>query len=221
MLYLSGFSDFSGSQQTYDIIKNGFDKQLNLFKELVLITMNRLEKIAKEVWENLGAATTQKDHPWRYTSLSTLAKNQPESRLIVLRQIDNSQRNLIFYTHYLSSKIAQIQSNPRGCCLFWDEKRAVQLRLKGNIVIHFEDDTSARHWVKIPPYRRFEYTRSSPPGSKLSASNEEKDLRESPSFFAVLQFYCEEMDWLKLGRTEHLRAQFQWKEEWQGEWVMP
>lgn len=55
----------------------------------------------------------------------------PNARVVLLKQFDS--RGFVFFTNYESKKGLEIQTNPRGCLLFYWDKLARQVRINGNI----------------------------------------------------------------------------------------
>ena len=62
-------------------------------------------------------------------SLSTVLGGQPDSRMVLLKSID--ERGFVFYTNIESPKGQALLENPRACLLFYWEPLGRQVRIRG------------------------------------------------------------------------------------------
>jgi pyridoxamine 5'-phosphate oxidase len=69
-------------------------------------------------------------HPEAMT-LSTINNGCPDSRVVLLKTIDNT--GFIFFTNYESSKGKDLEKNPNACMLFYWEKLKRQVRIRGTV----------------------------------------------------------------------------------------
>ena len=63
--------------------------------------------------------------------LSTINNGCPDSRVVLLKTIDNT--GFIFFTNYESSKGKDLEKNPNACMLFYWEKLKRQVRIRGTV----------------------------------------------------------------------------------------
>ncbi len=181
-----------------------------------------LQQIHDNNWKTLIRATVDKKHPYRNVVLASTSTGYPQLRMVILRQVDTTHRTLTFYTHYLSAKVEQFQTDSRSSCLFWNDRQKVQLRLQGTMTVHYQDELAQQYWQKVPEFRHFEYTHPVAPGTPIDAPGQRMEDSSDDHYFTVLSFEVNSMDWLELGRDGHRRARFWWVEqEWNGGWLMP
>jgi len=69
-------------------------------------------------------------HPEAMT-LSTINNGCPDSRVVLLKTIDNT--GFVFFTNYESSKGKDLEKNPNACMLFYWEKLKRQVRIRGTV----------------------------------------------------------------------------------------
>jgi len=69
-------------------------------------------------------------HPEAMT-LSTINNGYPDSRVVLLKTIDNT--GFVFFTNYESSKGKDLEKNPNACMLFYWEKLKRQVRIRGTV----------------------------------------------------------------------------------------
>ena len=81
-------------------------------------------------------------------ALSTVdAEGQASSRMVLLRGLD--QRGLVFFTHYLSKKGAELSRNQRAALLFWWGNLRRQVRIEG-VVEPISDEESDAYFGSRP-----------------------------------------------------------------------
>ncbi len=86
--------------------------------------------------------------------LSTVYKNKPSSRVVLLKGIDKG--GFEFYTNYQSRKGKQIELNPYGCLNFFWPQLEQQVRIEGRV-------------GKLSAVESNRYFSSRPQGSKIGA----------------------------------------------------
>jgi hypothetical protein len=118
--------------------------------------------------------------------------------------------------------------------LFYHPKKWLQLRFSGNAQVHTNDEATESNWKRVSPTSRINYCSEYPPGSPtekqtLSPSRllHDKaikllDHQEAHINFAVIVCRFDQMDWLLLKLTGHLRARFHWLDQtMEASWVIP
>ncbi|MGD1895314.1 MAG: hypothetical protein ACFB15_32575 [Cyclobacteriaceae bacterium] len=88
-------------------------------------------------------------------------------------------------------------------------------------------------WQEIPPSARGDYIGPLPPGSQTTqyTDNLPESFREEPTEenteqgignFVLMVSEVQQLDFLKLRREGHLRAQFTWSHDlWENTWLAP
>ena len=87
-----------------------------------------LTEIEAAVWQQLDAAVNDKAHEWRTPVLASVNGDAADARVIVLREVDARQKQLLFYTDERAGKVAQLLNHPRGMVVMWSRALGWQLR---------------------------------------------------------------------------------------------
>ncbi|MBK0382793.1 pyridoxamine 5'-phosphate oxidase family protein [Pedobacter sp. SD-b] len=186
-----------------------------------------LDDILNNCLRYLKEGTSSKSQ-FHFPVLGTVNINEVELRTIVLRDFDQKNNSLVFYTDYRSPKIEQIQNNDQVSFLFYDAEKAEQIRIKAKAVIHHQTDLSKNYWDKIRVQNRKDYASKKAPSSlSLEPSNylEKNWGQHTEDFyqnFAVIINKIMEIDWLVLEKDINKRARF-WRKEsgFKSEWLIP
>ncbi|HSM63677.1 MAG TPA: pyridoxamine 5'-phosphate oxidase family protein [Gillisia sp.] len=164
-----------------------------------------LNDLFQEAWKALNLAASGKENPFNFCTLATLGKNASVSqRTVILRGI-TEDKSLLFYTDLRSTKIKQIQRNPKANCLFYDPKNQLQLIFKGEIIIHKDDEIWEEHKDRIDGNSINNYNSLLAPGKPIK--NPFTVERTETLNFGLLEFKPVRMEYLKLKEdSNHLRA---------------
>jgi hypothetical protein len=160
--------------------------------------------IEQACWLELGHAAHDRDHPWRVMTLATVQGDRAEARSVVLRDVDQARRRVVFYTDARSAKVEQIAANPQGVLVGWWPQPGWQLRLRATLAIETNGLDVSSRWarVKLSPSAQ-DYLAALPPGTPVDRFQPERGSRE---YFAVVTATIDEMDWLELHTDGHRRA---------------
>jgi hypothetical protein len=192
-----------------------------------------LTNILDHVWGLLVRGGADRKHPYHYAVLATFGAQGIQQRTVVLRKALKPERQLLSYSDARTQKIADLQHQPESSWLFYDHGSKEQIRARSIISLHHQDQTAWEHWNAIPPAARGDYLGPMAPGtlSETYIDNLPPDFKEEPteentregfSNFVVLASEVTALDYLKLSREGHLRAQFHWQHgAWQESWVAP
>ncbi len=192
-----------------------------------------LPDILDHVWGLLVRGGADKKHQLHYPALATLGEQGIQQRTVVLRKALKPERQLISYSDQRTQKIADLRRQLEGGWLFYDHGSKEQIRARSIITLHHKDQTARGHWDAMPPGARGDYLGPVAPGtlSETYIDNLPPDFKENATVentqegfgnFVVLVSEVITLDYLKLRREGHLRAQFHWQEDaWQGSWVAP
>lgn len=185
------------------------------------------EQALELVFDELKKAPSHKNHPLRLFTFCTIDSEQsaPQNRMVVLRHF-NEDHTFEFYTDFRSSKILQLQTNPKISALFWDPDKQVQIRLTGRGEIHHQTERSKRRWRNVSDTAKKDYGTILPPGFPISSSEEALEWGHETASrnFTVIRGVSQKIDILQIGRNTHLSLHFtlsQKDQNWVGEWQVP
>jgi len=178
--------------------------------------MPDLHETLDEVWQRLGRGVADPRHAWHWPVICTVAGDEAQGRVVVLRGVDRSTRTLWFHTDRRSAKVGQLAG--LGWVLY-DPRARLQLRVSGASVLA-DPATTDREWARLPARSRGTYRVDPAPGTPLGATwsspHAGDDGREH---FAVIVTEADRLETLRLGRQGHERAVFAWDEGWTGTWT--
>jgi 3-hydroxyisobutyrate dehydrogenase len=181
-----------------------------------------LKSIFVQIWIDLGHGAIRARHPFHTPALATQGESGPDVRTVVLRAADMSKRSLICHTDLRSLKVQELRSNPAVSWLFYDRERKTQLRLKGNVNVHHDDELARKRWSKSSASSRQCYHAPRAPGSVTGSPAQETPLEAGFENFAVIECRVESIDWLYLQCEGHMRARFEWLDnQWDSHWIAP
>lgn len=160
------------------------------------------QELEQKIKAQLGRASVDKKHAWRYPVLATMGLKGPEQRTVVLRQWEAQAWTLRFYTDLRSTKVSQLQMNPKCALLFYDPRKHSQLRLKGEMVIDYQNELSNSFLEKLPEYALRDYQSSIAPGQSLNSNSTVYSVQ---THFCLLSFHWDHLDYLELRPDKHRR----------------
>ena len=199
----------------------------------MLDSSSSLSDILDHTWGLLTRGGADKKHAYHFPYLATYGPMGVQQRTVVLRKAYASKRILRCYSDARTQKIADLQQNPIVNWLFYDHGSKEQIRARGRITLHQQDALAEELWDNIPPKGRGDYVGPVPPGTHTDhyTDNLPPDFREEPTEentrqgfdnFTVMECEVTTVDYLKLDRNGHLRAQFAWQEDrWNSYWTAP
>jgi len=146
------------------------------------------------------------------------ADGWPETRIVVLRDVDAGAQTLSIHTDRYSGKLTSLRDNPRAALVYWDQRRRLQLRLQADVFIQ-TGQSAAEAWARVPDPSRQSYGTSPAPGTPIKGALEyTKPCLQSA--FAVLSCRVVTMDVVHLGDA-HRRAKYSRDGDWAGQWLSP
>jgi pyridoxamine 5'-phosphate oxidase len=165
----------------------------------------------KAIWRLLARGAVDAKHAFRLCSIATVNEaGKPDTRTVVMRECDMTNKTLSFHTDIRSGKVAHLEKHPDVCMLFWDPKQSLQLRVYGQAVIHHLDETAILHAGKLPTSQQALFGYHAVPGSKKIPDH--KDVFEEAlvlQHFAWVTIEVGSIDALHLGRSGvHTRVRF-------------
>ncbi len=197
-------------------------------------TISTLDDVLNSSWRILHNGVRNFRHPFYRPVLTTMDGNKPEVRTVILRGFSEKDRKLICHCDARTPKVSQIRDNPKVSWLFYHPEKWIQLRLSGIAAVHTDDKTAESQWEKVRLTSRINYCAENPPGSPAEnpTSGLPDFLRdkapklfdhpEARNNFAAIVCRFDQMDWLLLKLTGHLRARFHWEDDRiDASWVIP
>ena len=192
---------------------------------------DQLDDVRTDLTNRLIRAAKDRKSPMHTPAIIT---SDVDARVMVLREFDSAAFTLRFHTDTRAPKVAPIEADPRVAVLFYDKGAKIQIRVRGTAQILRDAPVTDTAWDNGSNFARRCYmgdgpgTASDAPTSGLPAELEgvepsDEQLIPARDNFAVLRITLQELDWLYLAHTGHVRAQFSRGEggEWPGRWVSP
>jgi hypothetical protein len=183
----------------------------SLYLLAVMTDHKDFHAIETETWQALEAACAGPRTPLTWFSLATVAAGaQPQQRTVVLRGAEQSSRTLTIYTDVRTPKVTEISATPSVACLFFNPETMHQYRLNGTARVLTDGPMWQAHWSGLSENGKRDYASLSVPG-EATGGEAVYDPNLAKQNFAVIEITCETLDWLKLARGGHQRAQFDWR----------
>ena len=168
-----------------------------------------LAAIETEVWHQLGLAVQDKAHGWRTPVLATIAGDTADARTVILREVDEKDRQHVVYTDERAGKVSQVHEHPRGTLVMWSPQLGWQLRCRVRLDIEMSGLAVTSRWarVKLSPTAQ-DYLSPQPPGMRLADDEAPTHAAVERTHFAVIVAQVLSIDWLELHPQGHRRALF-------------
>ena len=150
--------------------------------------------------------------------LSTVDENNnPDARTVILRGFNSEEMTINIHSDGRAKKINYLKLNKKVCLVFYDDKKKIQIRIKGIANIK---ESLEKAWNKLSNWSKRCYLTSKAPGSESNKPSSgfpkefesiapdsvtsEKGLKN----FAVISIKIERIEWLFLASQGHRRAIF-------------
>jgi len=181
----------------------------------------------KEVWSTiknqlqLGASDPK--HPFHFVNLCTLNEDQPDSRYVVLREVDASLQ-LFIYTDSRSEKVAQIDKNIHVSLLFYHPEDRCQVKINGKAYLNSNITIQEKHWNNIPVDAQKSYHSVLAPKTAVAQPEDgwEQESHLGSKNFTVLTIVPDQIECLQLDKGGHLRIVFdKLNNTWDSSWLVP
>ena len=143
------------------------------------------------------------------------------------------KRCIQFHSYIRSSKIEKIKKNPNCSILFYGKKEKIQLRLKTECEVNFNNEITKESWKKTGHVSRKCYlvtngpgTVSDKPTSGLNGKFDNFDFTKEESEegyknFSVIRCKIISIEWLYLAAKGHRRALINFKGSKKFTWLVP
>lgn len=199
--------------------------------------MNRIDDLnafAHTSWNLLYKAAYLRKGAMQQGVMGTIGLDERiQQRLVIIREVDVTNRKLLFFTDARSLKVQQLHTKPEISWLFWDSTRNLQIRLQSTVTFYIGDDFTRAYWEKLPLDARKNYASLLPPSTAVHEysdglpPNWDSDMNiagTEPFFQHFMIGKCKvwEMQCLLLHRDGHQHARFSWTaEEMTAQWLIP
>ena len=119
-------------------------------KKNITVYYNDLDKVYIKIWELLNSGLLNRDAPFHIPTFICGEGKNFDGRMVVLRGVNENNKNLWFHSDIRSKKIKILKNNPHAVLLFYDKKEKVQLRISVNTKINYQNKITKKAWEKLP-----------------------------------------------------------------------
>jgi hypothetical protein len=177
-------------------------------------------EIRQQIWKELGRASKDRHHAWRYPVLATVGRDgAANARTVVLRGADATRQTLLMYTDARSPKVGELAEAPDALFVFWSARLHWQLRVRVAVFIDIDGPKAQALWQQVQhSAAASDYLGPVAPGTPCPDAHSGAAAAAGIHHFALVNANVLEMDWLELGRGRHRRARLL-ADAWQ--WVTP
>ena len=190
-------------------------------------------EIEKKLWALLENAVKDRSSEFRTPVFICGNDKDLDGRVVVLRKADQKNNFVQFHSDIRSSKIEKIKKNPNCSILFYGKKEKIQLRLKTECEVNFNNEITKESWKKTGHVSRKCYlvtngpgTVSDKPTSGLNGKFDNFDFTKEESEegyknFSVIRCKIISIEWLYLAAKGHRRALINFKGSKKFTWLVP
>lgn len=204
--------------------------------ESAIESANPLQRIESSIWESLAVAATSSRHPWNHGVFNTVEISdgsiaEIRSRTVILRSSNCEAKTIECHTDVRSKKVQDLNSNSVASWTFYDSKSKIQLRVAGTARV-FNGERADQAWSSTSLRSRSSYLSIAEPGSIFGSDKPpstgdrfvaQEESERGRKNFRLVQFQVEEIDFLYLRRTGHVRmkACYSSKDATDLAWLIP
>ena len=190
-------------------------------------------EIEKKLWSLLTEAVKERSSEFRTPVFICGNDKDLDGRVVVLRKADQKNNFIQFHSDIRSSKIEKIKKNPNCSVLFYGKKEKIQLRLKTECEVNFNNEITKESWKKTGHVSRKCYlvtngpgTVSEKPTSGLNGKFDNFDFTKEESEegyknFSVIKCKIISIEWLYLAAKGHRRALINFEGSKKFTWLVP
>ena len=187
-------------------------------------------QIIKSEWKNINLGIQKAKHDYHSFVFSTVLKNSPDSRTVILRDFDEDKPAIWFHSDRRSKKILHLEENENVSALFYDKSRKVQLRINGIADIEEDIEHNKKIWDSMKPESKLCYMGPYAPSQKISQFEpntleksahdlDKEDEHLGLSRFCRIRITIKKLDWLKLDYKGHQRLEFKFGKRTKTQWI--
>ena len=192
-----------------------------------------INEIEKKFWSLLTEAVKERSSEFRTPVFICGNDKDLDGRVVVLRKADQKNNFIQFHSDIRSSKIEKIKKNPNCSILFYGKKEKIQLRLKTECEVNFNNEITKESWKKTGHVSRKCYlvtngpgTVSDKPTSGLNGKFDNFDFTKEESEegyknFSVIRCKIISIEWLYLAAKGHRRALINFEGSKKVTWLVP
>ena len=190
-------------------------------------------EIEKKIWNLLTEAVKDRSSEFRTPVFICGNDKDLDGRVVVLRKADQKNNFVQFHSDIRSPKIKKIKKNPNCSILFYGKKEKIQLRLKTECEVNFNNEITKESWKKTGHVSRKCYlvtngpgTVSEKPTSGLDSKFDNFDFtkeegEEGYKNFSVIKCKIKSIEWLYLAAKGHRRALINFEGSKKFTWLVP
>ena len=190
-------------------------------------------EIEKKIWDLLTSAVNDRNSEFRTPVFICGNDNDLDGRVVVLRKAIQQNNFIQYHSDIRSSKIEKIKKNHNCSVLFYGKQEKIQLRLKVECTVHFNDEITKEAWENTGQISRKCYLVTNGPGTKSKIPTSGLDnkfdnfdftKKESESGyknFCVIRCKIRSIEWLYLAARGHRRAILDYVGKEKYFWLVP
>ena len=190
------------------------------------------KEIENKIWYLLTNAVKDRSSEFRTPVFICGNDMDLDGRVVVLRKADQQNKIIQYHSDIRSSKIKKIKNNSNCSILFYGKEEKIQLRLKTECKVHFDDEVTKEAWEKTGHISRKCYLVTNGPGkesetptsgldSKFDSFDYTKEESEAGyKNFCVIRCKIKSIEWLYLAAKGHRRALFDLENK-KNSWLIP
>ena len=125
-----------------------------------------INEIEKKIWTLLTGAVKERISEFRTPVFICGNEKDLDGRVVVLRRADQKNNFVQFHSDIRSSKIEKIKKNPNCSVLFYGKKEKIQLRIKTECEINYNNEITKDSWNKTGHISRKCYLVTNGPGTQ-------------------------------------------------------
>ena len=181
--------------------------------------LTSLPAIEAALWQQLAAASHDKQHAWRHPVLATVDDGVADARTVILREVDVHQKQLMTFSDDRAAKVRQLLRHPRATMVMWSPALNWQLRCRVLLSLEMTGLAATSRWarIKLTPAAQ-DYLARLPPGAPRATPGDDDNDADTGAvpadgtlkreYFSVINAQVLAIDWLELHRDGHRRALF-------------
>jgi len=190
-------------------------------------------EIEQKIWDLLSSAVSDRNSEFRTPVFICGNNNDSDGRVVVLRKASQQNNSIQYHSDIRSSKIEKIKKNPNCSILFYGKQEKIQLRLKAECTVHFNDEITKESWENTGHISRKCYLVTNGPGTesvtptsglddKFDNFNYTKEESETGyKNFCVIRCKVRSIEWLYLAAKGHRRAFIDYTSNKKCSWLIP
>ena len=176
------------------------------------------KEIEKKIWNLLTNAVKDRSSDFRTPIFICGNEKDFDGRVVVLRKADQKNNFIQYHSDIRSTKIEKIKKNSNCSILFYGKEEKIQLRIKVNCEVNYNNQVTKESWEKTGHISRKCYlvtkgpgTESNIPTSGLNTKFDNFDFTKEQSEkgyknFSVIKCEIKSIEWLYLAAKGHRRA---------------